>query len=341
MVMQRNQNRHQDSDQRGMAAILVTIILMIVISIIVLGFAQVVRREQQNSLDNQLSTQAYYAAESGVNLAQSELKANPALAEKTDCADSGVFAGKFNVGEGADITCLLITKKLPNLQYQKIDMHSVPMLVQADLGANITEISISWESPASTNLDGCATYTPPSTTTHPASSGNCQPVLRLDLVPITGASMPVAGVAGNQFTTFLYPVVSSSTSIVYSPGSVQDTDNVQCTASGTPKKCTATITGLNANQYAMRVMSIYGESDMTVSAKSGATTVNLINGQVLIDATAKASDVLKRVQARMSLTTGVPDFALVSGGEGICKRYEKSGTVVSINGTHPACNNAP
>ena len=40
---------------------------MIVMSLIVLGFAQISRRNQRESLDRQLSTQAFYAAESGVN----------------------------------------------------------------------------------------------------------------------------------------------------------------------------------------------------------------------------------------------------------------------------------
>jgi len=39
------------SKQRGMVAIMITMILMIVISLIVLGFAQISRRNQRQSLD--------------------------------------------------------------------------------------------------------------------------------------------------------------------------------------------------------------------------------------------------------------------------------------------------
>ena len=54
-------------NQDGLVSIIIVVILMIVISIIVLSFAKVVRNEQRQTLDRQLSTQAYYAAESGVN----------------------------------------------------------------------------------------------------------------------------------------------------------------------------------------------------------------------------------------------------------------------------------
>lgn len=335
MGMKENQKLQRASDQRGMAAIMITVILMIVISIIVLGFAQVVQREQRNSLDNQLSTQAYYAAESGVNLAQSRLTANPALPEKTTCAANATFtAADYLIGEEAAVTCLLISKKLPTLEYQNVDMHSVPMLIQADAGAGISEITVSWESPTSLSMAGCAASGefPAS----PVNGGNCQPVLRLDLLPVT-VGMTAASAASTQFTSFLYPA-ASSVPITYAAGSVQGINNVRCDASATPKKCNAVITVNGANQYVARVMSVYGESNVTVTAKSSGSAVKLINGQVLIDVTAKASDVLKRIQARMSLTTPVPDFAITSGGTGICKRYQKIGSTISVDGVHPACN---
>jgi Tfp pilus assembly protein PilX len=57
----------REDKQAGMVAIMVTMILMIVISLIVVGFAQISRRNQRQALDRQLSTQAFYAAETGVN----------------------------------------------------------------------------------------------------------------------------------------------------------------------------------------------------------------------------------------------------------------------------------
>ncbi|HSX32249.1 MAG TPA: pilus assembly PilX N-terminal domain-containing protein, partial [Candidatus Saccharimonadales bacterium] len=85
--------RPASAKESGMVAIMVTIILMIVISLIVLGFAQIARRNQRQSLDRQLSTQAFYAAETGVNDASKVIKAAIAsgatVAAKPTCTDSG------------------------------------------------------------------------------------------------------------------------------------------------------------------------------------------------------------------------------------------------------------
>ena len=56
--------------ESGIVSLMMTLVIMLVISLIVIGIAQLSRREQRQALDNQLSTQAFYAAESGVNDAQ-------------------------------------------------------------------------------------------------------------------------------------------------------------------------------------------------------------------------------------------------------------------------------
>lgn len=54
-------------NQEGVVAIVVTVIVLLVISLTALGLARLARREQQQSLDKQLSSEAFYLAESGVN----------------------------------------------------------------------------------------------------------------------------------------------------------------------------------------------------------------------------------------------------------------------------------
>src|SRR3954464_6641054 len=56
------------NSEAGMASFLIVMILMLVITLIVIGFAQVTRRNSREALDRQLSSQAFYAAESGVNV---------------------------------------------------------------------------------------------------------------------------------------------------------------------------------------------------------------------------------------------------------------------------------
>jgi Tfp pilus assembly protein PilX len=83
--------------EQGLVSIVVTMIFLIVLSLIVVGFAQVARREQRESLDRQLSSQAFYAAESGINIAKSAISDssgtyssnNAVLNDKGSCGPDG------------------------------------------------------------------------------------------------------------------------------------------------------------------------------------------------------------------------------------------------------------
>src|SRR4051794_35527663 len=54
-------------DQKGFASIVVALVMIVVFGLLTIGFTQLARHEQQNSLSKQLANQAYYAAESGIN----------------------------------------------------------------------------------------------------------------------------------------------------------------------------------------------------------------------------------------------------------------------------------
>jgi hypothetical protein len=337
------------SNEQGMAAMVIVTILMFVISIIVLGFAQIVRREQRNALDDQLATQAYYAAESGLNLAQKKVEtvlAGPTVpVEKTDCTTDPGYGidpvNDLNVGENAKITCILIDPTPEDLKFQKIDkMHSVPFLVKSN-GDTISNIYVSWQAPSDSSVTGCGTagttFVPGST----AEPWTCsQPLMRVDLVPVT-AGMTADSAKANQYTTFLYPRGSGAfTNPAYTAGSMNTISRVTCTANpgapNAPLSCTAKITSLpnTPGGFALRIMSIYKNADVTVFATNAADSrLQLIGGQVVVDVTAKAADVLKRLQARVPVTArpDVPDFAITAGG-GVCKRYQISGGIPSIDG---------
>jgi hypothetical protein len=344
------------NNQHGMAAILIVTVLMFVISIIVLGFAQVVRREQRNALDNQLATQAYYAAESGLNLAQNKIQsvvtAHGTVSKKTACNDNARdpdyrdVTSQFGIGENAEVTCMLIDPELEYLDYQNIGMTAVPLLLKAK-SDTISDIFISWElstkgAQSITDCNGGGNFTPNSDT-----RACKQPLLRVDVVPVGGV-MTADSVKNSQFTAFLSPDGGSPPTVKnYAAGSVNNLSDISCslsTRTDSPRTCTARISiqppYTPQQAYALRIMSIYGDSNVTVFAENATgTRVTLVEGQVLIDVTAKAADVLKRLQARMPVSGGanVPDFALTAGG-GVCKRYQISAGIPSIDGVFPECN---
>lgn len=342
MHMLKPKNRTIATNQQGMAAIFVTTILIFVIGIIVLSFAQIVRREQRNALDDQLASQAYYAAESGVNLAQSRGSIN-----KTDCGPDGTnfTAADYDIGQNASITCLLVSSELKTLEYGSVGLGSKAFIVNSSTG-NIAKIYVSWETSDtadSSPISNCVPYSNSSALPSAASRSCKHPILRADLVPLT-ASTGTGNVGSKQFTSFFYPTTDSSGPITYSPGSVNnlgsatqvDCDTPPATPVGvTLKSCTAIISIPAGNQgttFAMRLQSIYKEANITVFAlDSGNTVQTLTGGQVLVDVTAKASDVLKRVQARIPAAgSPVPDFAISAGN--VCKKYSIAGGVVTNNG---------
>lgn len=340
------------SNQQGIAAIFVTTVLIFVIGIIVLSFAQIVRREQRNSLDDQLASQAYYAAESGVNLAQSKGSIN-----KTDCAPDGVnfTATDYNIGQNAQITCLLVSSQLTTLEYGSVGMGSKPFLVNSINGA-IAKIYLSWETADATDttpISNCVAYSA-AAGFPPASQWKCKhPVLRFDMIPLSSFSHSDYG-AGDQLTAFLYPTTTGSSNVDYNPGIV-NTDpadsQVNCSTPPTApggvqlRACTAVINipppqMWNISSYAMRIQSIYKQANVTVFAVDSSNAVKtLTGGQVLVDVTAKASDVLKRVQARIPAAgSPIPDFAISAGD--VCKKYSiTSGTTTTNNGGN-ACDPA-
>ncbi|MGH7234477.1 MAG: PilX N-terminal domain-containing pilus assembly protein, partial [Candidatus Saccharimonadales bacterium] len=53
--------------EEGFAPIIVSIIIVIVLSLLTVGFVTLANNSAQNALNRQLSNNAYYAADSGVN----------------------------------------------------------------------------------------------------------------------------------------------------------------------------------------------------------------------------------------------------------------------------------
>lgn len=348
--------RHQD----GLVAIVVTIALMLVISLIVLGFSQTVRREQRQALDNHLSTQAFYAAESGINLARENLASFLAPPGKTDCLGSGL---NYNIAPGVDITCLLIDATPDDLQYSLSPLTSDVGLLETTSAMN--EMVINWQAGSGSGSGsapavsaGCTGLTNKTVSvwaddTPPINANSCsQPLLRVDLVRLDGTT--ANDWSNNQFTAFLYPEITSGTTTIGFADANNATNRgkkfqVTCnnilTAPGKTSACKVAITGLTGTKYGFRLMSVYRDASVSVSANNGGTTLTLINGQAVIDSTARAQDVLHRIQARVQLTGGltpgsqtngfVPDFGIYSK-DGLCKQYVYRSTRTTWSPPTPA-----
>lgn len=200
----------RNDDQRGMVSITVTVVLMLVISLTVIGFGQVVRREQRQALDRQLSNQAFYAAESGINDVKKYIKdhyGSIVPPDKTRCDNS---EGTYNLPMTVDAatntgyTCVLVGGTPKVLQYQ-LATTSPGKAFPIDARTNVIDrIEFSWMAtnsvPAPTA--GCASTVPAEMPTTAGYNCSGYGVIRLDLVPFPDTGQSREGMLANSFTAF-------------------------------------------------------------------------------------------------------------------------------------------
>lgn len=326
-------------NQTGVASIIVATVFIAIISLIVVSFALLMRREQRQALDKQLSTQAYYAAESGVNDAIKKLdESNGALPSTTDCSDTQDITGPnlLNTPE-AKTTCVLLDKEPTSLEYSPIETDK-STIVKLD-AVNMTDLQVSWE-PSSmpdghsyVGPDFSQHHLPQSTSTDALSTQvKNSGILRLSLMRVPkSSSITRTDLINDTKTLFLYPS-AKTTATTYSATSAGKGGFVdsQCVSSNIPNDCNVTITGLNTSatgfDYYLRLKSIYTPIHATLIATNNTEPtkrLSLKNAQAIIDSTGKSNDVLRRIQVRVPLTTNYryPEFSLETT-DTICKKIQ-------------------
>ena len=322
---------HKIKNERGLASIMVTTVLIMVIGLIIVGFSQTTRRNQRETLDRQLSTQAFYAAETGVNaaaaIAAERFATNGNVPRKDSCNDTvgGIYpALELDAALGIEVTCMLVDTGLPSMYYSNVDEDDgiVAAVISAD-GTPINRITMVWRPttiPAGPASSGCSAPINQTIFT-PKNIRTCAfGVLRTDIAPrSTGSDSRTA------MSFFANPVLPfGGGSITYdSAGGGGGLVTGSCSLTGNDPRCQITINGLNAPDYYLRVRSLYKDSTLTITARAADSSVINLDGQALIDVTGKAQDVLRRIQVRVPLmgdAGDVPNFA-VESTDSICKRF--------------------
>jgi hypothetical protein len=339
---------HSRLNQKGMAAIIVTMVTMVVISLIVLGFATISRREQGQTLDQQLSTQAFYAAETGVedakNVIMAALQGGKDVPGKTDCdtnTDGMGYTPNYPTGAGTTLdgthnvsySCLLVDPTPTSLKYNGVGTDNVVASFKAD--DTIDKFVITWKP---TNAPtGSPSSCPGSTssTFSPQPKWNCgYGLLRMDLVPTEGA-LTRAGLASSTLTAFFEPTRNSASGNLSYSGNTAKPNIVAANCGlGAYSECSATIVGLAGQKsFALRLNSLYQPSDLTVTPYHGSTPLEVSGAQAVVDVTGKAQDVLRRIQVRVPVGASgkTAGFAVQSNGA-LCKRFKATPNYLSIPG---------
>ena len=336
---------HQD--EKGFAALVIAMTLVIILSLLTVGFAQIIRNESRQALNRQLSSQAYYAAESGINDAVRAIKAGYSKQKTTcgpitapaDATEKYLADNTVNSDTAANTkwTCLLIDSAPSSVDYGSIDTvtPTVFTVKAVDSATGITpvmlnSITVAWQGADSSATNFRAGSGVSNSSFPTAATWGAPGVLRLAVTPLTALNRDT--LIKNTFTTFLYP--NRSATVVVTPSSTNyGTDQ---TTSGTivngscntgnaatfTRYCVATIKFIPAvpanTELLFNLRSIYSNTNAHLTANGGAA--RLVGAQSLIDSTGQSQDVLKRIQVRIP-TVGdqlFPGFGLDSI-TGICK----------------------
>jgi Tfp pilus assembly protein PilX len=326
-------------DQRGVVSFITVSFLAGILILITMGFMRVMISNQRQSLDNQLSTQAFYAAESGINDVRSKLPIADAyygLDKPCDGIINGVLSGN-NTMDSTPIkyTCLLVDNTVEEILISDATTaNGVMYQLQNESPSAINRIRISWGKSDQTGVS--SSFTSTANQLPPASSwpSNTPAMLRLTIYAVGGNfSRSNLTDANRQRTYFIAPfsrVAAPSTTIDSSTpdGSII---SAQCASSMVDYGCQATITlsgvfsglGTTADSLFVRIRPIYNdEAPIKIEAFHGASQVTLINAQYVIDSTGRANDVYKRIKVRVPIQTefNYPEYAAQTANS-ICKQF--------------------
>lgn len=303
-------------NQKGIASIFIAMIIAIVLTLIVLGFASVMRRERRQALDQQLSNQAFYAAESALNEKYADLRDNPtAVLAQNDCDPADET---FTNSTDSQTTCVLVNPAPGELEYDEVTTDSSTVVILDPVASGTFDhLIISWEL-----TDGGGNCAANNYTSFPASLGaNDIGYMRIDLTRLDSYGRDA--MRANTFSALLAPRASggsASTAFVSDPANSPQVFG-QCDSSLPGYTAKARIEVNSSEAFLLRLRGVHKSSRVRVQSENG---VAFDGAQVVIDSTAKVQDVVRRIQGRVPLSTipgEYPDFALRTT-DSLCKLVE-------------------
>ena len=343
--------KNSKHNQSGMASLVIISVLIVLLTLITVGFSRLMDRSVNNALNNQLSAAASYAAQSGVNDAVKYIKdqqvANPGTPVSSNTCNSTVLtqalASQANIsGDGnTKITCLLINPSPPDVNYSQINPHT-SQVAKLTSSAPIDRLMVSWQS-SDRNKNGF----PPSLSFDSITNWNYTPVLRMALyaVPSDGNAN---NITSKTFFLFLQSSSASFTTIAFNATSDGSIVKVNCgnksqgSFVGTPDlDCNTIITQLASalspapKYFYARFTPVYNQADIKLKANDGSGSgVTFQNVQTVIDVTSKSGNAVKRLQERIDTDTSgstyntstaqiAPEDALRSAAS-LCKRLTET-----------------
>jgi Tfp pilus assembly protein PilX len=337
--------RSKVTNEKGVVSIITVVLLSMVLALITMAFVRSATGNQRQALDTQLSTQAFYAAETGINDALSILNnnlANPATDMNTENCTTFLNVirdkigitdpDKLNSDSNIEYTCVLVNSSVSELSVTRGDSVIFQIVADDTTDKIIDQLSISWGNSNQTVPMGNGTDLYDQTAWKTAGTNG------MALIRVTfyyPSSWDRINLNSDQKTFFLRPVRSGGVSTLVTNDN-STTTGVACVGNNGP--CSLKFTGIasltgNATSFYIRIAAIYDtfdSSNVTIAAyNSSGVQKNLIGAQYSIDVTGRANDIYRRIEVRHGVMADwdFPDSVVNSGGGGngsgdLCKQFE-------------------
>lgn len=322
-------------NQQGAVAMISVVIFSIILSILVAAYARTVVSQQRQSVNYDLSTRAYYAAEAGVQDAIRELadagNSNLRTNGKDNCTPFNT-TGRLDGSESIGYTCQLVDVDVDQLPIDTTEGETTVVGLQPINLSGQGTLNVSWYAKSSKEGDNPPTYSSrtgssklfPPTTEWTNGSEPIQPVLRLSFVSIPKSSFSRSDIKQQVF--FLNPTngtadIPSVTTARQAEDSV--VQNGSCDAEGCEINFNLQADLFNNNVYLVQ-HSLYGAVEGSVKLTNSADEVIKFEGSADIDVTGRAGDVFRRVKQKVELNYGSN-----SGGEAfIASKFDSNALIV-------------
>lgn len=323
--------RTLSKDQQGAVSLITVIFVTILLTVLTTSFIRLGVNEQRQAIDDDLTTRAFYAAESGVQDAMRAIneRLDPADANFAECTPAhGVGSGMLSAELDAEYTCQIINLTPPD--YRAYLDKNESTFFKLEGTENITDFTVYWHIFGDDNDSDGTTYSLRANadllTEFAWNTGNHPAMIRVQVMSIPESGSVQRGDINNSIA-FFSPTRTGLPSVNLSTGVDGEVLNSNCTpATGGidfgEYVCSATVAGLDSasRDYYLRIKALYRDTHIKVVANEG--HVGLVGAQAVVDVTGRAADVFRRVQQRVNLTNDVlwPEFALFSAQD-ICKDF--------------------
>lgn len=342
-------------NQNGAVSIISVVIFILIITIVVTAYLGSALSQQRTSVNLDMGTRAYYAAESGVQDAARGLNADISLTQNTCKSSTGSFIGGNGVVGASDqyglsYTCQIIDPS-PTEITGSVDSSTTAMIRITPEGTPSTPNAILLKWSLKTKPSEPVLYPRNDNTQslkklsdwQDAAGNKWHPMLRVALLshPLTGSFNrnqigqnvvflnPKAGNFASPNSVTAFSKGQNPYDATVKENMINDATCVLSNAA-TDYSCEQLITltdggySFSQDQLYVRIGSLYGATNFSMQVLEDDQPFPLKNVQATIDVTGRAKDVYRRVKQAFPLSGYVEDTntdAAVVAGEGICKQF--------------------